>query len=624
MVDRAENFINCATLRLFERFNYEVRKTSLALRCRNILRKKIIEREIIIMELRLKKVTIKGLCNRHTINVDLSNKCAALIGANGIGKTATLKIINCIMTGNYVDIIAVPFEELIISYEQEGNNRRISLKYEDFLPGTQYIEEQFVSGMAWGWEYKEDLHELLDEIKDKNLYSQFIYCVLRKKEFTSALKNIVNNYNSLRYGEIDWYSIELVKRYEVGRPIYDVPFGPALGHLAEYDTPSRIDNCLFLEDAPVLRKKYREIATCFRKDVFYFNLVDNYTIDSNYVLESIFEDEERKWAYQNDNLDRYPMLKKEIDLRENDEDFFCMNLGVGENPFAFSGSNDKQNEIQNALTDERKLYINRLINTSFFNPSVISDINAIAIDYTKKYYDAIESFNSTDIDYYISLLAEVDEKLCVEFIEKYTLYIRPVLVRDSLFDMDISSMTRYNLPEEKLRSEEDPFGKKEDPFGNLWVGICLGKDIIFRKCFFDFIDEAYAIAADYSNRTESVKHYESILKKYIMDKSVKVTPAGIIVKNSDDTGPFSIYDPDVLDLSVLSSGEKKIIIIFAVGVFFNKVIMLDEPELSLSLVWQEDMLVDLINECKGDLIVATHSPYIVQDESVRSFIQYLP
>jgi predicted ATPase len=72
-----------------------------------------------------------------------------------------------------------------------------------------------------------------------------------------------------------------------------------------------------------------------------------------------------------------------------------------------------------------------------------------------------------------------------------------------------------------------------------------------------------------------------------------------------------------IDYKDLSSGEKQIISLFSHLILNEKkyFIIIDEPELSLSVPWQERFLPDIINSegCQGILAV-THSPFIFKNE----------
>ena len=75
-----------------------------------------------------------------------------------------------------------------------------------------------------------------------------------------------------------------------------------------------------------------------------------------------------------------------------------------------------------------------------------------------------------------------------------------------------------------------------------------------------------------------------------------------------------------LQLEALSSGEQHELVLHYDLLFRvrpNTVVLIDEPELSLHVVWQKRFLPDLkqIVELSGfDAVVATHSPFIVDGE----------
>lgn len=74
---------------------------------------------------------------------------------------------------------------------------------------------------------------------------------------------------------------------------------------------------------------------------------------------------------------------------------------------------------------------------------------------------------------------------------------------------------------------------------------------------------------------------------------------------------------------LLSSGEKQIISLFShVYLSGNKgyFVIIDEPELSLSVVWQKQFLLDIINTgiCVG-LIAVTHSPFVYAGTELEKY-----
>ena len=96
----------------------------------------------------------------------------------------------------------------------------------------------------------------------------------------------------------------------------------------------------------------------------------------------------------------------------------------------------------------------------------------------------------------------------------------------------------------------------------------------------------------------------------LLYKQVFVSQEGLKVSNSDGS---------VLELEMLSSGEQHEIVLLFDLLFEtkkNSLIMVDEPELSLHVDWQRNMLDDL--QEMADLsdfraLLATHSPQIIGD-----------
>lgn len=90
---------------------------------------------------------------------------------------------------------------------------------------------------------------------------------------------------------------------------------------------------------------------------------------------------------------------------------------------------------------------------------------------------------------------------------------------------------------------------------------------------------------------------------------------------------FRAHDGAEIPYSELSSGEQNLLylyfrLIFWHGYFgirpeYPKIVMIDEPELSMNVVWQRNFLKDLqriIELRKFDVLIATHSPEVIYDK----------
>ncbi|MFH6963615.1 AAA family ATPase [Flavobacterium plurextorum] len=115
-------------------------------------------------------------------------------------------------------------------------------------------------------------------------------------------------------------------------------------------------------------------------------------------------------------------------------------------------------------------------------------------------------------------------------------------------------------------------------------------------------------------RLESINKFLTLINRYLNDQKklfLDQDYCELKILNNENQSQFN--------LNSLSSGEKQLISVFS-HLFFDErksFIIIDEPEISLSISWQEMILNDFIENSEG-MIVATHSPFII-DESLRQY-----
>ena len=125
----------------------------------------------------------------------------------------------------------------------------------------------------------------------------------------------------------------------------------------------------------------------------------------------------------------------------------------------------------------------------------------------------------------------------------------------------------------------------------------------------------YKIYFDKYFKNDKLDKLNLLFSKYFKNKYVVATPSGISISSDND------FKNDI-DYDDLSSGEKKLIILFTISIFSeNMIILLDEPETSLSVVWQKELINDLEKSSNyKNLIVCTQSPFIVDDDMINNVI----
>ncbi len=92
----------------------------------------------------------------------------------------------------------------------------------------------------------------------------------------------------------------------------------------------------------------------------------------------------------------------------------------------------------------------------------------------------------------------------------------------------------------------------------------------------------------------------------------------------DDQIEVILINGKRIDYRNLSSGERQLIFIFLKiinGGVDNSLILMDEPEISLHLSWQEKLLTEITNaNSSSQMIIVTHSPALVMDGWLDNFI----
>ena len=141
---------------------------------------------------------------------------------------------------------------------------------------------------------------------------------------------------------------------------------------------------------------------------------------------------------------------------------------------------------------------------------------------------------------------------------------------------------------------------------------------------FDFENKEYnqfilSIVAELTNLyeknkeiDENLENFKEVCNKYLVNKKVEYDKFKI------ECNVIQEKSRKVIDLKNLSSGEKQILSLFSklyLNCKNNSIILFDEPELSLSILWQSHLIPDIIdsNKC-GFICAVTHSPFIFDNK----------
>lgn len=134
-----------------------------------------------------------------------------------------------------------------------------------------------------------------------------------------------------------------------------------------------------------------------------------------------------------------------------------------------------------------------------------------------------------------------------------------------------------------------------------------------------FLSQLLEIYQEKREYEQAVENFAKVVDSYWSDPTSKIREKSFSFdKLTVEANAINNYTGLPLPLGALSSGEKQIISIFArlyLDVDKRYLILIDEPELSLSIEWQAKFLPDVLSapSCE-QLIAITHSPFTFDNE----------
>lgn len=223
------------------------------------------------------------------------------------------------------------------------------------------------------------------------------------------------------------------------------------------------------------------------------------------------------------------------------------------------------------------------------------------------------SFGMDDVHYRINaILEEIKISSNIAYVT-----ITNDIIND-LFKKDLTKLpeTKKTIDKKKFDIIMDRIGRKSTKnYDDLLSYLDKQDDTknIFLKYY---INKLSAIYDKQEALTSRLKNFTNICNKYLENKEFVLNESElkmeIKIKNKKQSS---------LELEELSSGEKQIVSIFSkiyLDTSLPSVFVIDEPELSLSLKWQKDFLIDIYNSNKVSLLIATtHSPFIFEEGLIK-------
>jgi energy-coupling factor transporter ATP-binding protein EcfA2 len=244
----------------------------------------------------------------------------------------------------------------------------------------------------------------------------------------------------------------------------------------------------------------------------------------------------------------------------------------------------------------------------------------------KKEYVELVEFGMTDVDTILQrTLQKLDQDFRTELNRLTGSYLRDVIQEEhKRSDMsDLTSPEIGQTVESMLSRMEDdiPSDKHREKLRELLSNIQSGRGVKpDQQILVHFLSKLVSIHGKQREREKPIRDFAEVTNKYLSGKSFHFDPLAFQLDVRRD--PIN-GNADKLRLQGLSSGEKQIVSLFShiylSGGAKKYFVLIDEPELSISVEWQRNFLEDIrkTGQC-GGLIAVTHSPFIFENSLADS------
>ena len=228
-------------------------------------------------------------------------------------------------------------------------------------------------------------------------------------------------------------------------------------------------------------------------------------------------------------------------------------------------------------------------------------------------------FGMSDVEEAIDRILKEIRYIAMRGFSKMTGILLKQYVEDSNSERFLNLNKKSKVDYETLEIILTRLGKEiEEEYRKQILSLFKEGKMEANKYLWNFIEKLIDNYNQQKKYDDRIKKFTDTCNKYLNDKQFYYNQSTLSLEI------FLISDSKEkkgsIKLANLSSGEKQIISLFSKLCLESKgnkknIIIIDEPELSLSLKWQKMLLPDIINTGNCDLLITvTHSPFIFENE----------
>ena len=239
------------------------------------------------------------------------------------------------------------------------------------------------------------------------------------------------------------------------------------------------------------------------------------------------------------------------------------------------------------------------------------DMSNLGIDIEKdRVKNRLIQFGMSDVEKNIEKLLATIKSAAITGFAKMT----GVLIKQYL-NGQLSSLDEYKIDKDKLAIALARIGDEIESADKQRIIELVDNSNIYNKENIYLLNLIKNLIDSYEKQNlydERIKKFVSVCNNYLNGKKY------IYDESNVEIGIFRENSKKQISVQNLSSGEKQIISVFSklyIEGIDNCIMLFDEPELSLSIVWQNMFLPDIIaSERCAHLVAVTHSPFIFDNE----------
>ena len=343
------------------------------------------------------------------------------------------------------------------------------------------------------------------------------------------------------------------------------------------------------------------------------------------VIEGLLEEYLGNWSKEIMDQETFELIIRKIArsvdapisfIRQYAMDY--IRNGKFEHQSAPKGNRKKVEELSKAIDEnisQKVIYLTtyRRIENDFSNLLSTNDRYSSSSDRLHSETELLIQFGMSDVDKAIKVILKKISETSRESFNKMT----GVLLKEYASQSSKTGVRKNNLiDKDMLKIIFDRLGNEieETEKGNIFSLVDNNK--IYDEKYSYLLDLIVKLIESYEKQKiydDKIKKFADACNKYLNGKQFVFDQSELklYVEENDKKG-------NIIELSNLSSGEKQIVSLFSKLYLENEkecILIIDEPELSISMKWQKMLLPDIMRSenCKL-LLTVTHSPFIFENE----------